>query len=158
MPSQAATDTADTSAVTEAAVLRELARIAFANLLDYVQPSADGGITVDLPRLARDKVASVQEIVVDTTRTGCGETAKTVSRLRVKLGGKHAALVDLGKHLGLFALRRDPGHHVDCSDADLRARAQDIIRALREAGVDLGADQQADSGSSPAAPVPPGAG
>ena len=60
----------------EYAILTELARIAFANMLDYLRVGDDGHVEVDLSRLNRDKAAAIQEVVVDydaeprtTTRT-----------------------------------------------------------------------------------------
>jgi phage terminase large subunit-like protein len=60
-------------AVTKENVLAELAKLGFANMLDYVQPTAEGDVVVDLSALDRDKAAAVQEVVVDTYQEGRGE-------------------------------------------------------------------------------------
>jgi hypothetical protein len=86
----------------------ELARVAFANMLDYIKVTADGGVSVDLSQLERDTAAAILEVVVDTYVDGRGENAKEVKRVRFKLADKRAALVDLGKHLGLFVKPRGP--------------------------------------------------
>jgi len=65
-------------------VLKELTKIAFANMGDYV--SKDG--IVDPSTLSPDQLAALGE--VDLTRA------------KVKLLDKRAALVDLGRHLGMF--------------------------------------------------------
>lgn len=141
----ATSDLPDTVTISEAAVLRELASIAFANMRDYLQQTEDGNLTVDISELDSRKAAAVQELASDTTETGSGEKTKTVRRLRIKLIDKRSALIALGKHLGLFNPRRDrTPANAQTSDADLQARACDLIRALREAGVDLHAPSRAD--------------
>ena len=72
-------------------VLRELALLARANMDDYTNVNEDGGTSVDLASLTRDQMAAVNEISYDAA-----------GRLKFKLADKRAALVDLGKHLGLF--------------------------------------------------------
>lgn len=92
--------------VTQDEVIAELAKIGFANMLDYVVPSSDGNVRVNLADLDRDKAAAIQEIVVDEMFSeNDGETKVKVQRVRFKLADKRAALVDLGKHLGMFVLR-----------------------------------------------------
>src|SRR5882757_6537496 len=95
----------DKLAVTKESILAELARIGFANMLDYVQPSAASGFAVNLSALSRDQGAAIQEVIVDY-QTGGGDDKTDVKRVRLKLADKRAALVDLGKHLGLFVERR----------------------------------------------------
>lgn len=83
-------------------VLGELAKLGFSNMLDYIRVTDDGDPIVDFSRLDRDSAAAVQEVVVDSYEEGRGEDARTVKRVRFKLAEKRGALVDLGKHLGLF--------------------------------------------------------
>ena len=75
-------------------ILRELARIGFANAGDYFDWDADG-VTLkpkgDLTEAQRSAVAEVSQ-----TKTEHGGT------IRMKLHDKQAALVNLGRHLGLF--------------------------------------------------------
>ena len=73
--------------VTADAVVAELAKIGFSNMQDYVQ---EGFTLQDIQRLTRDQAAAVQEVVIEE------------GRVRFKLLDKRAALVDLGRHLGLF--------------------------------------------------------
>src|SRR5688572_28066046 len=83
-------------------VIRELALIGFSNMLDYVQPQDDGTAYVDLSKLTRDQAAAISEVTVESYTEGGGEEAKPVKRVKFKLSDKRAALVDLGKHLGMF--------------------------------------------------------
>jgi phage terminase small subunit len=88
--------------VTAERVIGELARIGFANIQDYLTVGPDGEPHFDYARIERDQAAALQEIVIEEFKDGRGE-ARKVRRIRFKLADKRAALVDLGKHLGLFA-------------------------------------------------------
>jgi len=91
----AAPETKEPPPVTAATVLRELARIAFAEI------SVSGGVK------AEDKT------------------------LRVPARDKRSALVSLGRHLGLFSAPPPPTQpYAEMSDAELKARSAEIVRAL----------------------------
>jgi len=81
--------------ITQQKVLEELAKIGFANYGDFVEIDADGKTTVDVNKLTKDQLAAISEMQVETTKDGR-------QRVRVKLHDKRAALVDIGKHLGMF--------------------------------------------------------
>ena len=83
-------------------VIHELARIGFANMADYINVTADGDAFVDLSALDRDKAAAISEVTVEDFKDGRGEDARDVRRIKFKLADKRGALVDLGRHLGLF--------------------------------------------------------
>jgi phage terminase small subunit len=88
--------------ITKVAVLSELAKLAFCNMLDYLRITPDGQVMVDFSRLDRDKAAAVKEVVIDTYLEGRGNNARTVERIRFTLADKNAALVSIGRHLGMF--------------------------------------------------------
>lgn len=91
---------ADKYEVTADRVIRELALIGFANMLDYITPDAAGSAFVDLSDLDRNRAAAISEITIDTMR---GEDEqRQIVRTRFKLHAKRDALELLGKHLGLF--------------------------------------------------------
>ena len=71
-------------------VLKELAKIGFSNLGDYVSPSG----VVDISRVTPEQFAAIGEVQTDTI----GD----VSRVKLKLLDKLRALNDLGRHLGMF--------------------------------------------------------
>ena len=83
-------------------VVEELKLLGFSNPLDYIIVQNDGSAVVDLSALTRDKAASIQEIIVDEYMDGKGEDARPVKRIKLKFTDKRAALVDLGRHLGIF--------------------------------------------------------
>ena len=73
--------------VTADAVITELAKIGFSNMQDYVGESFS---VQDIQGLTRDQAAAIQEITIDG------------DKIRFKLADKRAALVDIGRHLGIF--------------------------------------------------------
>lgn len=83
-------------------IIRELAMIGFSNMLDYVTPQSDGTVYVDLSKLTRAQAAAIGEVTVEEYTDGRGEDARSVKRVKFKLSDKRAALVDLGRHLGMF--------------------------------------------------------
>ena len=93
--------------VTAENVLRELAKIAFSNLGDYVDTDTHDLPTIDLKNLTRDQLAAMSEITVDTRYEFEGkgqdrECTGTVDKVKFKLHSKQAALEALSKNLGLF--------------------------------------------------------
>jgi phage terminase small subunit len=92
--------------VTADRVVAELAKLAFSNIEDFTQ-LVGGERVPDMSRATRDQLAAVAEIVVDEYVDGRGEGARDVKRVRFKLADKRAALVDLGRHLGMFVDRHE---------------------------------------------------
>jgi phage terminase small subunit len=80
----------------------ELAKIAFANMADYMTVGPDGNPVFDFSMLTPDQAAALVEVTVDGNVKGRGKGARPVRKVRFKLADKRAALVDLGKHLGMF--------------------------------------------------------
>jgi len=101
------TEAAARTGVTVEAIVAELAKVGFSNMLDYVRIDPEGQPRIVLEALSRDQAAAIQSIDV-TTRTEHGGEDRpdaNVTAVRFKLGDKRAALVDLGKHLGMFKER-----------------------------------------------------
>lgn len=126
---QAAMDRrAERIGITADRVLNELALLGFANMLDYIQVRPDGGATVDLSKLTRDRAAAIAEITVEefTERTGQDKDGKPifadVRRTRFKLADKRGALVDLGRHLKLFTDKVEVKDPSELSVEDIRAK------------------------------------
>lgn len=95
--------------VTAEKIVRELAKLGFSNMQDYVSVSEGGTPFIDLSAVTREKWAAVGELTVDhfTKRGESDADAKVVERVKFKLLDKRAALVDLGKHLGMFIERTE---------------------------------------------------
>jgi phage terminase small subunit len=98
---------AENAGIAAERVIEELARLAFSNMLDYVEIGADGRPRLNLANLSSDKAAAIQALVVNTGHVENG-SAPPVLKVRFKLADKRGALVDLGRHLGLFK-ERGPG-------------------------------------------------
>lgn len=96
---------AKASNVTAARVLDELAKLAFANMADYMRVGAGGDPVLDFSKLTRDQAAALTEVTVEDYLDGRGEDAREVRKVKFKLADKRGPLVDLGKHLGLFKER-----------------------------------------------------
>jgi phage terminase small subunit len=82
--------------ITQDNVLSELARIAFADIRDFVSWDADGVHLLPSAKLDSDQTACIAEIVENAGKKGLG--------LRIKLHGKPQALAALARHLGNQAL------------------------------------------------------
>ena len=109
--------------VTPARVIEELARMAFANMLDYMSVTADGDAYVDLSQMTREQAAAVSEVIVEDFMDGRGDKARQVRRVRFKLADKRAALVELAKQLGMG----EPRVRVEVGISPA-----DILRAVEE--------------------------
>jgi phage terminase small subunit len=88
--------------ITQDAVLTELAKIGFGNIADFVDVAGESP-SIDLQAVPRDKLAALSEITTETVHEhrGRGETAE-VRRVKIKMWDKRSALVDIGRHLGMF--------------------------------------------------------
>lgn len=95
------------SEVSAERVLAELSKLGFANMQDYMRGGADGDPFLDFSKLTRDQAAALQEVTVEDYVDGRGDDARQVKRVKFKLADKRAALVDLGKHLGMFVDRHE---------------------------------------------------
>lgn len=81
--------------ITPARIMAELAKIGFANLQDYADLTEDGKSIRDI---SRDAAAAISEYNIESTE---GRGVKT-SKAKIKLSDKRAALVDMGKQIGMW--------------------------------------------------------
>jgi phage terminase small subunit len=93
--------------ITSDRVLLELAKIGFANMADYMRVGEHGDPVLDFSNLTRDQAAALIEVTVEDFLDGRGEDAREVRRVKFKLADKKGALVDIGKHLGMFVDRKE---------------------------------------------------
>lgn len=118
MDGQATAKAIEKLAITKEAVLGELAKIGFANMADYMRAGVDGDPYLDFSALTRDQAAALVEVTVEDFKDGRGEDGRDVRRVKFKLADKKGALVDLGKHLGLFIERHEHGNVGDFDTVD----------------------------------------
>jgi phage terminase small subunit len=84
-------------------VVEELRRLAFSNMLDYMEIDEDGQPRgLDLTKLTRDQAAAIQEISEDATGGQNDGERRLVLRRKFKLSDKTKNLELLGRHLGMF--------------------------------------------------------
>lgn len=86
--------------ITADKVIAELAKIGFADIRDVVRwgdtvTDEDGDPIHGLALLASDRIS-------DNTAAAIAEISETTTGLKIKLHDKRAALVDIGRHLGMF--------------------------------------------------------
>ena len=93
---------AERTKITQDMVIKELAKIGFSNMLDYINVTEGGDPVTDFSTLTRDQAAAISEITVEEYTEGRGDDARNVKRTKFKLSEKRSALVDIGKHLGMF--------------------------------------------------------
>ncbi|MFM9860703.1 terminase small subunit [Pseudoxanthobacter sp. M-2] len=89
--------------ITADRVIRELAKIAFLDPRKFFRP--DGSL-VPIHELDDDTAAGLAALDIAVHVGDDGDVTKTA---KIKIADKRAALVDLGKHLGLFDPKRSLG-------------------------------------------------
>jgi phage terminase small subunit len=122
--------------VTADRVVAELAKIGFANMQDFMKAAPGGDPYLDFSALSRDQAAALQEVTVEDYVEGRGEDKRDVKRVKFKLADKRAALVDLGRHLGLFVDRHEhtgrSGGPIETQELSLAERRDRALRHLNE--------------------------
>jgi phage terminase small subunit len=111
---------AERTELTQDWVVEELRKIAGANMADYMKSTPEGALYLDFSTLSRDQTAALSQVTVADVPDG--------KRVTFKLHDKRAALVDLGRHLGMFdAKHKQPEAAVEVTGEELRAV---VLRAL----------------------------
>jgi phage terminase small subunit len=118
--------------VTAGNVLRELAKIAFANIGDYLAVQDDGSISIDLSRIGPLEAAAITDLKIEECVTGSGQNQKRFRRTRLRLTSKTTALELLGKHLKLWTDRSSSQHHVSLAERMRKARER-VLRGMTDA-------------------------
>jgi phage terminase small subunit len=104
--------------VTVERIVTELARIGFADIRDVVQwrsvPAASdtGAGETNARAISVVEVKNADELTPDAAAAIAELSLQPSGGVRVRLHDKRAALVDLGKHLGMFAARREQASSV----------------------------------------------
>jgi len=88
--------------VTADAVVQELARLGFSNMMNYIQVDANGDPRIELGDLTDDTSAAIKKITVEEYKEGRGDSAREIKKITLELHDKKAPLIALGKYLGVF--------------------------------------------------------
>lgn len=115
---------AEKAGITAERVLAELALIGFANMADYLRVTGEGDPFVDLSAMTREQAAAISEVTVEDFKDGRGEDARDVRRVKFKLADKKGALVDIGRHLGMFKEQLDVNLTGDLAEIIAARRAR----------------------------------
>jgi phage terminase small subunit len=83
--------------VTPDKIVRELAKIGFSNVDDFIAKQEDGSVIIDLSTATPEQLAALTSIELDQYTDGRGANARGVKRVRFKLADKRQALMDLAK-------------------------------------------------------------
>ena len=126
--------------VTQDRVVKELAKIAFADIRQAVRwgksPIDTESENAEPNGLGRYPVELVpSEEIDDDIAAAVSEVSLTQAGIKIKMHDKKGALVDLGKHLGMFVERKEigaPGEFAQLSDAELERREREIDQQLQE--------------------------
>lgn len=109
------------------AVLIELAKVARANVLDYMRVGDDGEPVFDLRRLNQNNAAAIATITVDRFKSARGDDKSQVRRMRISFHNKIAALQTLAKH---FDLARKGGEVPEGVDVEPQHDPRQVARAV----------------------------
>lgn len=123
--------------ITKERVLGELAKIGFSDIRKMFGP---GGHLLPIDALDDDAAAALSSIEVVTRKVPGGEEAEVEHVAKIKVWDKRAALVDIGKHLGMFVEKHEhtgkdggPIETVEMSDRDTaKAIAFALARGLKQ--------------------------
>lgn len=85
--------------ITQNQVLRELAKIGFSDIRKLFTP---GGNLMPIGDLDDDAAACLSSIEITTRKARGGDDDEVEEVAKIRLWDKRAALVDIGKHLGMF--------------------------------------------------------
>ena len=90
--------------ITKEMIIKEMAKLAFANVGDFIEIDKEGLATVNLSRADKAKLAAISQLDTTAIYEGRGKNRKLKGyETKVKLADKRAALQLLGKEAGLFA-------------------------------------------------------
>lgn len=88
--------------ITQDMVLRELAKIGFSDIRKLF---TEDGSLLPVAELSDDAAACLASIEIVTRKVRGGDDDETENVSKIKVWDKRAALVDIGKHLGMFRER-----------------------------------------------------
>lgn len=93
------TELKETSGITAHAVIMELATLGFWNIKDFI---GENNLIKDLSKMPKSKLKPVIGIEIRETITTIENQETKEIATKLKMADKRGALVDLGRHLGIF--------------------------------------------------------
>jgi phage terminase small subunit len=95
--------------ITAEMVRAEMAKLAFANMQDFMKVGPDGAPVTDFSSLTRDQAAALQSITVEEFTDGRSDK-REVRRVKFTLADKAKNLEMLGKHFNMFVEQHKHEH------------------------------------------------
>lgn len=128
---------AERHGVTVDRIIGELALLGFSNMGDFMKIDDQGVPRLDFKAMTRAKSAAISEMTVEefTAKGEGGGEAAGIRKVRFKLHDKRGALVDLGKHLGMF---KDIVEHTGKGGGPIEVKDVDGVEAARRIAYALG--------------------
>lgn len=123
-------ESAERVGVTADRVRSELAKIAFANMMDFISITDDGEPYVDLSALTREQAAALHEFSVDDFVDGRSEDGREVKRVRIKLADKQRALELLGKDLQMFGGDAAPPSVIVNNNTQINVQPLELVQRI----------------------------
>lgn len=109
--------------ITADRVLSEVAKLAFANMADYISIGEDGQAYVDLSKCTPEQLAAISEIKVDESAGGSGDGRRErVQRTTFKLCDKTANLTLLMRNMKLLTDKVELSTADELADRMAKAR------------------------------------
>lgn len=93
--------------ITAEKVLRELAAIGFADMGDYLDFDAEGGVRINLDKVPEGGTKAIMEVTQESRWEGRGDDAEKITITKFKLHPKTQALELLARHLGILVQRHE---------------------------------------------------
>lgn len=129
-------------AVTRDNVLNEIAKLAFANLADFIVLDEDGNPATDLSGLTNEQFAALQECTIETHTEGKGDAAREVKSVKIKLAPKIAALELAGKTLKMFT------DVIETGAGDIAEEIRQARLAARDRRIEHNANERKSDGET----------
>lgn len=112
--------------ITQEMVIRELCKIAFANIKEFLHLDENGNTRfIDFDEVDSDKATAISEVTVMYTQTGNKKT-------KLKMHDKMEALKLIGQHLGMFKIGIDANVKQLPGEYDLSKFSTDQLKTFME--------------------------
>lgn len=112
-------------------IVNALIEHAFWNIQDFID---DGNVIKDLKTIDRETAAPIAGIKIKETFTTVGGITTKEVTTELKLSDKRAALVDLGRHVGIFEKDNEQGRTITPPLSD--SQFEQLLQAARETKTD----------------------
>lgn len=102
-------------------IMNELAKIGFSSMEHFTRQTDQGDLVIDTTKTTKSQLAAVREVKYRRT-TLKGDEEGFAEDIGIKLYDKQAALVNMGKELGMFVRKVELDAKVNLADRMRNAR------------------------------------